>query len=142
MEDLNLSELRALTRENYHNIWQRVKAGEELEGEEKIIGELMKLHKEFYDEWESTDFDYEYNPDTEINPFLHIMLDTVVMNQITKNDPPQAKFTYNKLTARGHSHLETVHKIAAIIVGEIWDIMKNNRMFDEKGYVAKLKKLK
>ncbi|MFA4923939.1 MAG: DUF1841 family protein [Ignavibacteriaceae bacterium] len=142
MEDFNLNEFRPLSRKNYHDIWRRVKDGKELEGEEKIIGDLMKQHVEFHAEWESTDFEYEYDHETEVNPFMHIMIDTIVMNQVTKNDPPQTRFTYNKLTAKGYSHLEAIHKIDSVVVEEIWGIMKNGRTFDEKKYAAKLKGLK
>jgi hypothetical protein len=142
MENIDFSELGAISREIYYDIWQRVNASEELWGEEKIIGELMLQHKEYYDEWNSTDFDYEYDPDTEVNPFLHIAVDTIVMNQMTQNDPPQTKLTYERLVNKGDSHLEAIHKIAAVIVEEIWYILKYKRMFDEKSYIAKLKKLK
>ncbi|MFA3783391.1 DUF1841 family protein [Melioribacteraceae bacterium 4301-Me] len=143
MEKFNLSEIKELSRRQYHDIWQRYNAGEPLEEEEKIIAELMAEHEEFYDDWNSTDFDYEYSPEKdEVNPFLHLMIDTVVMNQILANDPPQTRFTYNKLTARGYSHLEAIHEIAAVVVEEIWNILHEKRPFDEKKYVSKLKKLK
>ncbi|MGD8779666.1 MAG: DUF1841 family protein [Ignavibacteria bacterium] len=143
MDGINMDEFRSFTRKEYYEIWQKVKAGEELDGEEKIIGELMEQHEEFYDDWDSTDFDYEYDPEIdEVNPFLHIMMDTIVMKQITTNDPPQTRFTYNKLTARGNSHLEAVHKIATVVANEIWNIMHEEREFDEKSYIWELKQLK
>lgn len=143
MDKESLNEVRELSRSQYYDIWQHVKEGKTLEGEEKIIGDLMALHKEFYSYWDSTDFDYEFTPEhNEVNPFMHLMLDTIVMNQITANDPPQTKFTYNKLTARGDSHLEAIHKIASVVVKEIWTIMQEGKPFNEKYYVHKLKELK
>lgn len=142
MEHFDLNEIRSLSRESYHDTWLRVKAGKELEGEEKIIGELMRQHEEFYDDWDSTDFDHEYDPDTEVNPFMHLVMDTIVMNQITNNDPPQTRFTYNKLTARRDSHLDAIHKISYIVAEEIWNIMHDKKAFNEKAYTTKLKKLK
>ncbi len=143
MDDMNFNELQSISREHYYDIWQKVKAGEELEGEEKIIGKLMKQHEEFYDDWDSTNFDYQYDPDIDkVNPFLHLVMDTIVMNQITANDPPQTRFTYNKLTARGDSHLDAVHKIASVVVEEIWNIMHDKKKFDLKNFTRKLKQLK
>lgn len=143
MEKFNLSEIRELSRQQCYDIWKRYNAGEPLEGEEKIIAELMYQHEEYYDAWSSTDFDYEYSPEKDaVNPFLHLAVDTIVMNQITNNDPPQTRFTYNKLTAQGYSHLEAIHKIAYVVIKEIWNIIHENRPFDEKKYVNELKKLK
>lgn len=143
MEHDFFNKLQNQDREKLYHIWQKFKNGEKLDGEEKIIGELMALHKEFYSYWDSTDFDYVFSPETdEVNPFLHLMLDNIVMNQITENDPPQSKFTYNKLTARGDSHLEAIHKIASVIAEEIWYIMKEKKPFNKKLYINKLKKLK
>ncbi len=120
-----------------------MKNGGELEGEDKIIGELMEQHPEYVEHWESTDFDYEYSPENdEVNPFLHIQFDLIVINQINMNDPKETKFTYNYLRARGDSHLEAIHKIAFYAADQIFNIMKNGVEFNEKIYVRNLKKLK
>ncbi len=138
----NIKQLNAFTREQYHDIWVRINAGSLLDEEEQVIGELMKQHKEFYKDWDSTDFDYEYDIDTEVNPFMHISLDSIVVNQINSNNPKQTGFTYNKLRARGDSHLEAIHKIASVIAENIWDVMKYGKEFNEKKYIQKLKHLR
>ena len=53
----NANQLNAFSREQYHSIWERINAGALLDEEEKVIGELMKQHKEFYKDWDSTDLD-------------------------------------------------------------------------------------
>lgn len=50
----------------------------------------MKQHEGYYSVWESPALEYEYYPDTDVNLFVHIMIDTIVFNQMAKNDPPQA----------------------------------------------------
>jgi Domain of unknown function (DUF1841) len=143
MGNLDLSFLRSENREHFHNIWQRYKTSESLEGEESTIAELMALHKDWYHFWESTDFKQEFSPETdEFNPFLHITLDTIIMNQINNRDPEQTRFTYNKLTARGDSHLDAIHKIAAVFVEEFFPVMKYQKEFNNKKYIRKLKELK
>lgn len=47
----NIQQLKSFSREQYHDIWVRTNAGEILDKEEQIIGELMKQHKEFYKDW-------------------------------------------------------------------------------------------
>lgn len=79
----------------------------------------MKQHQEFYKDWDSTDFDYEYDIDTEVNPFMHISLYSIVVNQINSKNPKQTGFTYNKLRAQGDSNLEAIHKITSVVLENI-----------------------
>jgi hypothetical protein len=143
MEIQDLALFKKISRENYYNIWQKVKRNEQLLGEDKIAGELMKQHSEYYEDWDSTDFDYEYSPETdEVNPFLHLQFDTIIMNQITSNSPPQTKLAYDRLREKGKSHLDSLHKLASVIVEEIWNIIKYGKEFNEKNYIRNLKKIK
>ncbi len=143
MENFNAESLNFENRKHYYEIWQKYKAKEALEEEESTIAELMALHKEWYHFWESTDFDYKFTPEVdEFDPFLHIVFDTVIMNQINIRDPEQVRFTYNKLTARGDSHLEAIHKIALILTEEFFPVMKHGKEFNNKRYVRKLKELR
>lgn len=142
MENLDSSILKSENRKLYYEIWQKYKANEELEGEESTIAGLMALHKDCYDYWESTDFDREFDPDTEFDPYLHITFDTIIMNQINAGDPEQARFTYNKLIARGDSHLEVIHKMAYVFVDELFPVIKHKKEFNNKRYIRKLKELK
>ena len=143
MQKLNLSSLSSPNREKLFNIWQAYKSGVQLEGEEKTIAELMALHEDWYHYWDSTDFDRKFDPETDqVNPFLHLSFDTIIMNQINNKDPEQARFTYNKLTARGDTHLEAVHKMSAVFVEEFFPVMKEEKEFNEKRYVRRLKDLK
>ena len=82
------------------------------------------------------------SPEYEFSPFAHIAFDTIVMNQINDNNPPQAKLTYNNLTMHGDSHLEAIHKIANIFLQEYWEVMKHHKVFNDKRYIDKLKRLK
>ena len=143
MQNIDLSSLRIDNRQRYYNVWHKYMNNEPLEGEESTIAELMALHKDWYHFWDSTDFEKQFNPDTdEFNPFLHIALDTVIMNQINNKAPEQTRFTYNKLTARGDSHLEAIHKIAYIFAQKFFPVMKHYKEFNNKRYIRKLKELK
>lgn len=119
-------------------IWRKYQNNEELNGEENNLAGLMALHKDWYKYWESPADDSEM----EFNPYVHIAFDTIVMNQIDNNDPPQTRFTYNKLTARGYSHLEAIHEIARIFLKEFYIMQKSEKDFNVKRYAGRLKELK
>ena len=114
---------------------ERINSDAILDEEEQVIDELMKQHGEFYKDWVSKEFSYEYNIDTEVTLFLHTTLDSIVVNQINSNSPKQTRFTYNKLRDQGDSYLETIHKIASIVLENIWDIMKLGMEFNKKKYI-------
>ena len=62
----------------------------------------------------------------------------VVDNQLKANDPPCTKDTYEKLVAAGYSKSEAKEKIGAIVLTEIYDILKKGQAFDEERYKSSL----
>lgn len=56
----------------------------------------------------------------------------VVDNQLRENNPPVTKESYDKLIDAGYSVNEAKEKIGAIVIEEIYDVMKENQPYDEK----------
>mgnify|MGYP002519505668 FL=1 len=65
----------------------------------------------------------------------------VVDNQLRDNDPPAAKQSYDRLIDAGYSSSEAKEKIGAVVIEEIYDVMKENQPYDEKRYVQALKNM-
>jgi len=65
----------------------------------------------------------------------------VVENQLRDNDPPCTKIIYEKLQRMGYSKTEAKEKIAAVILDDIYYILKDGQPFDEKKYEQKLNRL-
>lgn len=65
----------------------------------------------------------------------------VVHNQIKSNKPPETKLTYQRLLSEGFPKDEAIRLIACVVSNEIYHMMKEQRPFDEKGFVEMLKKL-
>ena len=76
------------------------------------------------------------------NPFLKQLIMEIVENQLQENDPPETSKTLKRLMAAGYSRQQAMEMIGAVAVEEIWEVMKNNRDFDEERYVARLAELK
>ena len=70
----------------------------------------------------------------------HTLLE-VVENQLRENDPPITKATFDRLTEAGYSKSQAKEKIAAVLVGEIYDVMKQKEPFDEARFSQELNKL-
>lgn len=80
--------------------------------------------------------------DIQPNYKLKALIMGVVDNQINENNPPITAITYKRLMAAGDSSKAAKEKIAAVIAESIYDIMKDEKSFDEEKYVRELEKLK
>lgn len=65
----------------------------------------------------------------------------VVDNQLKANDPPCTKDTYEKLIDAGYSKSEAKDKIGAVVLTEIYDILKEGQPFDEERFKAALQEM-
>jgi alkylhydroperoxidase/carboxymuconolactone decarboxylase family protein YurZ len=139
MED-EYAELRYLTRTRLGLIWDMVMAGAELEGEEATFAEILKQHPEYSDIWERAAV---LDPHEEVlrdgaNPFAHIAIHQVIANQIANRNPPQTAETLEALMQAGYTRHEAIHAIGAILAQEIFEILRDERPFDETGYIQAL----
>ena len=58
----------------------------------------------------------------------------VVDNQLRDNDPPKTTEIYNRLMEAGYSSSEAKEKIGAVVIEEIYNVMKEHQNYDEKKY--------
>lgn len=65
----------------------------------------------------------------------------VVDNQLKSNDPPCTKDIYNKLLVEGYSKSEAKDKIGAVVLDEIYDILKDGKPFDKAEYQLALEEM-
>jgi Holliday junction resolvasome RuvABC DNA-binding subunit len=66
----------------------------------------------------------------------------IVDNQLNENNPSVTKATYERLQSLGYIKQQAKEKIAAVLVEETFDILKNQEPFNEERYTKKLKELK
>ena len=76
-----------------------------------------------------------------INKHLQKTMLDVVDNQVKANDPPITKITLERLRESGYSERDAKKKIAAILIEEMYDVLKSEKKFDEKRYANKLSAL-
>lgn len=65
----------------------------------------------------------------------------MVENQIRENNPPATKKTFDMLLKNGHSKDDAMKLIGSAVATEIYEVLKNNKHFDDKRYVKALRKL-
>ena len=67
-------------------------------------------------------------------------LDTV-LKQIDNGNPPEARATFERLKAEGHSEIESLHLITAVLRTEMTKMLQQGKPFDDAAYTELLKKL-
>ncbi len=75
------------------------------------------------------------------NPRLKAIILEVVDNQLRANDPPETRFTLERLMAEGYPEGAAKELIACVVTSEIFDVMKNKEEFDLDRFVTALNRL-
>ena len=65
----------------------------------------------------------------------------IVDNQLKDNTPPETKETYQRLLNQGFSKAEARELIGAVVSSEIFEVVKEQRQYDQKRFIAALHKL-
>lgn len=72
---------------------------------------------------------------------LQAMLIEVVENQLREGEPAVTAETFSRLKAEGHSEKEVKLLIAAVLLLEMNDMVKENRPFNEVQFAADMRQL-
>lgn len=80
--------LRGDTRAHWVNVWQQRAADRRgaLSPDDQVLLRAMEIHPEFYSLWPRLDQTTEEIMVGEMNPVVHLMMDTVVENQLSNHD--------------------------------------------------------
>ena len=65
----------------------------------------------------------------------------IVENQIKSNDPPETNLTFKRLIKEGYSKSDSKQLIARCVIVEIFDVLENGKVFDEKRFIKNLQQL-
>jgi PHD/YefM family antitoxin component YafN of YafNO toxin-antitoxin module len=139
--------LKVLSRKHLHAIWEKTKIDdiEDMPPEDQRICRIMREHqREFFNQFEFADltYDHEYDPDTEVNPFLHIAIHTIIESQLENRDPPEVLQFYNAMRKRKCSHHDAIHILGAVLAPLLFGTFQEKGAFDTDRYTALLKKYK
>jgi len=142
--DSLFKELRHSSREHFYDLWRNAQDGdlEDLDEEEQRLAKIMLAHsEEYYNQFEFADTlaDHEFDPENEINPFLHVTLHAVMEKQIEDRSPIEAFQFYNAMVRKKCTRHETIHLLLTIFIKFLFPVLKNREEFDLEGYRKLLK---
>ena len=147
MDDSAFETLRGINRKHFYGIWKKAQKKElnDLNEEEQRLGKIMLDHSdEYFNQFEFADalVDHEYNPESEVNPFLHVMLHAIAEKQIEDRDPIEAFQFYNAMLRKKCSRHEAIHLLNIILTKFIFKILKEKKPFPLESYRKVLKEYK
>src|SRR5512135_2471873 len=147
MTDFVFETFRQLNRENLHRIWQKARKGrfEGLTEEEQRLGKVMLQHSdEYFNQFEFADVltDREFDPGTEVNPFLHVVLHAVIERQLGDRDPIEAFQFYNAMMRNKCTRHEAIHLLMTILIKFLFPMLKRQGRIQIDTYRELLRKYK
>jgi hypothetical protein len=95
-------------------------------------------HPELHEALRS-DADEIAGPDgSPMSPRLHIAMHEIVANQLWDGDPPEVWETAERLRGLAYERHEILHMLAAVAGGNLWEMLKQKRLYDRDRYAAAL----
>ena len=146
MEDEKRMELRKLSGEHSHLIWEIAKTGDlsTLSKEDRKLAEIMLEHEEYHNQFEIADIlsEHEYDVENETNPFLHVTMHAIAETQLENRDPIEAYQFYNAMRKKKASHHDAIHLIGLVLAPLIFKVLQEKKAFDLEEYRSQLKSCK
>lgn len=137
--DSVLEVFRQANREHLYSIWRKAQDGklDGLDEEERHLAEIMLEHSdEYFNQFEFADVlaDHEFDPKSEVYPFMHVALHALVENQLKDHEPIETLQFYNAMLKNKCSAHEAIHLLMAILIKFLFPILKKRGRFDLNGY--------
>ncbi len=141
-DDIYYRGLKSLTRQRLRLVWEMAQMGMALDDEDAVTVKALREHPEYYEVWDRVDeLSGEELIQDGVNPILHVTFHQIVENQLAAKDPPMVHETLERLMRSGLSRHEAIHAIGSVLCGETWEILTEERPFDEERYERGLRQL-
>lgn len=130
---------RDQARDLFFETWRKYRAGQPLEGLERLVVGLLAEHPEFQELLGQPEHhrhkDYEGG---RANPFLHLSLHLAVEEQLSIDQPPGIRAAYEQLKAVHGSEHEAKHHVMACLIETLRDAQQAGGAFDTTAYLGRL----
>lgn len=123
--------------------WQAHRAGQPLEGNQRLAAQIAARHPEYHALLESTEavLAQEFTPEQgESNPFLHLSLHLAIEEQLSIDQPPGIREHYMALLRlRGTEHAAQ-HEVLECLGEALWRAQRESAPPDGAAYLECLRR--
>lgn len=146
-DDRMVIELKGVDKRHLAFVWQKMKTGQELEGQEIFIGRSMADHPTWFPMFDTIGLlegDDEL-PDGQ-NPFAHVSMHVLVGSQVFNREPREAEIFYRMRLRKGDESHAIIHMLLEVFQRHlVWAVQNaapgTEPNIDMKAYGKTLKSL-
>lgn len=128
---------REQVRTFFCEAWRKHRAREILAGAEAVAADLIAHHPEYHALLEEAEnaIDQEFTPETgRMNPFLHLSLHLAIAEQISIDQPPGIRATYDALRQSREVH-DAEHAVMECLGEALWHSQRHGTPLDGARYL-------
>ncbi|AFL75241.1 DUF1841 family protein [Thiocystis violascens] len=125
-------------RDVFIQAWKKARAEQPLEPLERQIVGILRQHPEYqpFLEAEDSALERDFPPEQgEANPFLHLGLHMVILEQLSIDQPAGIRKLYRNLARRTGDAHEAEHRIMACLAESLWKLQHDRQPFNENDYL-------
>ena len=133
---------RQEVRQFFFDTWQKYQQQQILTPMETIAVDIMTLHPEYQSILANKEkyLDQDYLPEFgETNPFLHMSMHLAINEQLSIDQPPGIKETFNHLSRKLNDPHKALHEVMDCLAETLWQAQRNHTAPDSEHYLACLK---
>jgi hypothetical protein len=129
---------RDQARSFFFDTWEKYRNGQPLSPLEKIALDVMLLHPEYHtvldDRAQSQSRDYGPEGGA-MNPFLHLSLHLAIEEQLSIDQPPGIRASFEALAVKMGEH-DAKHRVLECLGETIWQAQRTGTAPDQEAYLA------
>jgi hypothetical protein len=140
-------ELQGIDKRVLKNVWDKMRQGEPLAGQENYIGRSMADHPDWFPVFETIGLleGDDTLPDGE-NPFVHLTFHVMIGSQVFNRNPKEAEVFYRLRLRQGDEPHDIIHMMINVFQRHLAWTAQNARQggtgdFDMKAYAKTLRSL-
>jgi hypothetical protein len=130
---------RDQAREFFFDTWEKYRRGEALSGLEQIALSVILLHPEYHAllNDRARNQPRDFGPEGgETNPFLHLSLHLAIEEQLSIDQPPGIRASFDALAARLGSEHDAKHRVLECLGETIWQAQRTGTQPDQEAYLT------
>jgi len=135
---------REAAREVFFSAWRNYRAGQPLQGVQKLVVEVALAHPDYHavlDEFQSS-VNRDYTPEMgQTNPFLHMGMHIAIAEQLSLDEPRGIRERYASLCARFGDPHAAQHQIMECLGDMLWQAQRDQSRPDTQRYLECLEAL-
>jgi hypothetical protein len=123
--------------------WEKYRRGDALSPLEQTALEVMLLHPEYHGLLEDRERSQsrDFGPESaQMNPFLHLSLHLAVEEQLSIDQPPGIRASFDALAAKLGSEHDAKHRVLECLGETIWQAQRTGTAPDQDAYLACIRK--